>query len=135
LDGDDVAPATMKADLHTRIGRVRVVCTVPPSFCIGGIHQRAGSSANRVSARLDAYAHIEAADPHVACSTSTERLPAYNTAMCCSRNRTCGPGSRRTARTPTAAQVVTGAPGEAVDEYGDGCGRSAESAGAHRSTS
>jgi hypothetical protein len=62
--------------------------------------------------------------------------------MCCSRNRTCGPGSRRTAYLPGVARtltardgVVADGPGVAVDECEAGCRRSDESAGAHRSTS
>ena len=47
LDGDDVAPTTMKANSLTLISRVRAVCTAPPSSsCIVGIHQRAGSFTN-----------------------------------------------------------------------------------------
>jgi len=46
LDGDDVAPATMKANSLTLISRVRAVCTAPPSFCSVGIRQRAGSFTN-----------------------------------------------------------------------------------------
>jgi hypothetical protein len=46
LDGDDVAPATMRTNSLTLISRVRAVCTAPPSVCIVGIHQRAGSFTN-----------------------------------------------------------------------------------------
>jgi hypothetical protein len=52
---NDVAPATMKAHLLTLISRVQVVCTVPPSFCIVGIYQRAGSFTNRWSAYVEVY--------------------------------------------------------------------------------